>query len=66
MLVGVMQLGFWAAFSMMLGASSVICADWRSFLLTVGVPNLLCSLAMPGVCNPLLCPLVAQACLSRS
>ena len=35
--------------SMLPGAWSVSCADWRSFVLIVGVPCLLCSLMVPGV-----------------
>ena len=37
-LVGVMRLDSWADFSMVPGAWSVNCADWRSFGLIVGVP----------------------------
>ena len=49
MLVGVMRLDSWAAVSMALYAWSVSCTDWRSFVLIVGVPGLVCSLAAPGV-----------------
>ena len=38
-----------AALSMVPGGWSVICADWRSFVLIVGVLCLLCSMAVPGV-----------------
>ena len=48
-LVGGMRLGSCAALSMVPGAWSVSCADWRSIVLTVGVPCLLCTLAVPGV-----------------
>ena len=50
-LVGVMRsrLNSWAALSMVPGAWSMSCADWRSFVLIVGVPCLLCFLAVPGV-----------------
>ena len=48
-LVGVMQLYSWAALSVVPGAWSVSCADWQSFVLIVGVPCLMCSLAVPGV-----------------
>ena len=43
--------GWWYADarSMVSGAWSVSCADWRSFVLTVGVPCLFWSLAVPGV-----------------
>ena len=47
-LVGVMRLDSRAAFSMVPGSWSVSCADWRSFVLIVRVPGLLCSLAVPG------------------
>ena len=54
-LVGVVRLDSWVALSMVPGAWSVSCADWRSFMLNIGVPSqcLLCSLAVPGVslCN---------------
>ena len=48
-LVVVMRPDFWAALSMVPGAGSVSCADWRSFVLIVRVPCLLCSWAVPGV-----------------
>ena len=48
-LVGVMRSDSWAELSMVPSAGSVSCADWRSFVLIVGVPCLLCSLAVPGV-----------------
>ena len=50
-LVRVMRLDSWAPLSMLPGAWSVRCVDWRSFVLTVGVPGLLCSLAAPGGCG---------------
>ena len=52
-LVGVMRLDSWVALSMVPGAWSVSCADWRSFMLVAGVPCLLCSLAVPGVWSSL-------------
>ena len=55
-LVGGMRLGSWDALSMVPGAWSVNSADWRSFVLSVGVPCLLCSLAVPGVWGFLLVP----------
>ena len=48
-LVGVIYMRKWAALPMVLGAWSVTCAYWRSFVLIVGVPCLFCSLAVPGV-----------------
>ena len=48
-LVGVIRLDSWAARSMVPGAWSVSCADWRSSVLIVGVPCPLCSLAVLGV-----------------
>ena len=49
MLVGVTRLDSWAARSMVPGAWSVSCADCQSFVVTLGVPCLFCSLAVPGV-----------------
>ena len=49
-LVGVMRLDSWAAFSMVAGAWSVNCADWRSFGLIVGVP---CFVVFLGGARPL-------------
>ena len=50
---GVMRLDCWAALSMEPGAWSVLCrlccADWWSFVWTVGVFCLLSTLAVPGV-----------------
>ena len=46
-LVGVMCLDSWVALSMIPGAWSVSCADWRWFVF-IGVPYLLCFLAVPG------------------
>ena len=39
----------WDALSMVPGAWSVSCAFWRSLMLIVGVPFLLCSMAVPVV-----------------
>ena len=51
MLVGVMRPDCWAGLSMVPGAWSVCCADWRSFRLIVGVSYLLCSFAVPRGCG---------------
>ena len=48
-LVVVMRLDSWVTLSMVLGAWSLSCADWWSFGLIVGVPCLLCSLAVPAI-----------------
>ena len=47
-LVGVMRIDPWGALSMVPDAWSVNCADWRSFVLIIGVPCRLRSLAVPG------------------
>ena len=64
----VMRLDSWAALSMVPGAWSVSCADWWSFVLVVGVPCLLCFLAVLGVWSFLrvthpMHAAMAQACL---
>ena len=48
---------------MMPGSWYVSCADWRSFVLTVGVPCLLCSLALPGIWGFLrVAPVDSESC----